>query len=1121
MWSKGEAAVLFICLSLCFGTEITTFCVSDSGNDITNCPNLTTYALSADTIGPNSVFVLIPGTHTLESDVFLIKNQVNITIMGDNLSSLKYADAQYTYEYHLRQVATSVPYNQPVSVIQCSGEGGLDFYNVTNLYLANLTIIGCGAGMTNELKAAIRLTNVTNVILEGITVLNGSVVGTQVMGDSVVLRSSFVGSRAGNVWLESSLAISQSNFAYCTEGVLVQLGSYIQVNTSNFTLVYIGIHVEDPDSYSEFGAERYFLNPYSSKVAEVTVTGSSFVGCYQGTAARSARVQCSNCDFSMNYVGMFSAGSLVTMSNSLFSNNTIATMVSHSNVALINNQYFASGIYSLSSTLEFSRFHTFTNCQTSSDAGAIHLIDSIVQMVAPVAVAFDGNAAAKGGAFYVKMQKSRTPASEAPNCFFQITDSNSTSLNIGVSLSFTNNYAAEGGSVLYGDLTGCKLQQAFHYGVTRPEDVFKLISNIAGSNTEPRFASDPMTICFCRDNETQCQNTSQNVKIYPGQTVVINITSLDAYQNKRPTIILTKSENKLLDVHRSKPWCYSYIVPTNASGDKCNDDILVRLVTVDAHYSDQSHSLNLSLGYKSCPKGFECEDGICKCAKILTSARFVSSCDIDRQVLVKSNVSWLGNGVSKDTIGYYFVCPLVYCKGMPEVNLSDPDEQCSDNRSGVLCAECKMGFSLTFGRYGCRECTDRFLLLILVFGLLGLLLVASHFLLDLTISSVSIFGLLFYANIINSYDTIFFPRQVAIKYSGITDFFSVFVAWLSLDFGIDACFYNGMDLYAKVWLGFVFPAYIFILLLAIAFGMRYSKSLYSLCHKNVIPSIATLFLLSYSKVFVTAIMANYTVELTAFNATAVTNPRVSLFDVDDRFLDARQTVLFIFANALLLFVVAPYTLLLLLSQCLLAKSHWKVLSRIDRLKPFIDCSTAVLKDKYRFWAGVPFLARLVINSLQSNTEDIVLVAIVVIVQLMLVLTLYLDVHKHPTNLALDAFFYCNLILLAVMRIFAKAYRTESGYADVELAALVIGVGSAFAVFVAIVFYHVYRRIRLFLKSRTSPSNDGETTAGEELEFTAVPSGQVSHASLEVSQANRRRNADKEVATDLRESLLAD
>ena len=51
-------------------------------------------------------------------------------------------------------------------------------------------------------------------------------------------------------------------------------------------------------------------------------------------------------------------------------------------------------------------------------------------------------------------------------------------------------------------------------------------------------------------------------------------------------------------------------------------------------------------------------------------------------------------------------------------------------------------------------------------------------------------GLVFYANIVGVNHNIFLPVKTNNPYS-------VFIAWLNLDFGIDTCFYNGMDTYTK------------------------------------------------------------------------------------------------------------------------------------------------------------------------------------------------------------------------------------------------------------------------------------------------------------------------------------
>ena len=65
-------------------------------------------------------------------------------------------------------------------------------------------------------------------------------------------------------------------------------------------------------------------------------------------------------------------------------------------------------------------------------------------------------------------------------------------------------------------------------------------------------------------------------------------------------------------------------------------------------------------------------------------------------------------------------------------------------------------------------------------------------------------GLIFYANVIAVNQSIFFPSED-------TNLLTIFGAWLNLDLGIETCFYDGMDAYARVWLQFVFPVYVWTL----------------------------------------------------------------------------------------------------------------------------------------------------------------------------------------------------------------------------------------------------------------------------------------------------------------------
>ena len=84
---------------------------------------------------------------------------------------------------------------------------------------------------------------------------------------------------------------------------------------------------------------------------------------------------------------------------------------------------------------------------------------------------------------------------------------------------------------------------------------------------------------------------------------------------------------------------------------------------------------------------------------------------------------------------------------------------------------------------------------------------------------------------------------------------SVFIAWVNLDFGVETCFYSGMDTYQKTWLQFVFPLYIWLLVGAIIVASYYSSTAMKLFGRNNVALLATIFLLSYSKLLKTIITA--------------------------------------------------------------------------------------------------------------------------------------------------------------------------------------------------------------------------------------------------------------------------
>ena len=102
----------------------------------------------------------------------------------------------------------------------------------------------------------------------------------------------------------------------------------------------------------------------------------------------------------------------------------------------------------------------------------------------------------------------------------------------------------------------------------------------------------------------------------------------------------------------------------------------------------------------------------------------------------------------------------------------------------------------------------------------------------------SINCLIFYANVLEMNHTTIFSREASFIYT--------FLAWLNLDLGISTCLFDGMDGYAETWLQFVFPVYLWVVILVIV--LFYSKFRADrLGGKNAVQVLATLLLLSYTK----------------------------------------------------------------------------------------------------------------------------------------------------------------------------------------------------------------------------------------------------------------------------------
>ena len=190
----------------------------------------------------------------------------------------------------------------------------------------------------------------------------------------------------------------------------------------------------------------------------------------------------------------------------------------------------------------------------------------------------------------------------------------------------------------------------------------------------------------------------------------------------------------------------------------------------------------------------------------------------------------------------------------------------------------------------------------------------------------------------------------------------IFLSLLNLDLGIETCFYDGMDDYVKSWLQLLFPIYLLMIAGLLIITSRYSVRVQRITARKVLPVLATLFLLSYTKIIRTIgnVLFRYSeiTHLPSKNATLIWSVCVSISIFGAKFI-----VLFIVCLILLL-IVLPFNTILLFSRKL---TYFKF---INRLKPFLDAYHGPYKDKVPYWVGLQLVIRKIVLGLSVFNKDV-------------------------------------------------------------------------------------------------------------------------------------------------------
>ena len=651
---------------------------------------------------------------------------------------------------------------------------------------------------------------------------------------------------------------------------------------------------------------------------------------------------------------------------------TIPVIFAHSskNVTFVDCEFYendGTAISAVSSTPHFQGNIYFQH-NTAENGGSLALFtESTILILEGTCMHFISNHANNvGGAIYI--QKEFTLSGNI--CFFvPLISSISSVLGFNMSLHFENNTAQKAGDVLYGGTidkcpllntlspsiltvqTDTPLSEKLYY--VQGKYVFDHFCHLKNQSGLSPISSDPIGVCLCTPaHELDCDHKSITILAYPGADFNVTAVIVGQRNGVVPGVVLANLKDQVL------PSRIGELQNSQATEKACTPleytlysarRFETLILTVERPNSPFIHFSppTVQVLILTCHLGFQHSTftGKCECSQPLKNRN--ATCNINEQTILRQAPLWVGYHHANDTqsegVLIYDHCPFDYCKLQNVfIDLSNPDEQCTFNRSGILCGACQSHLSLALGTSKCMlQCSNKFLLLLVPFALAGLALVFALTQLNLTVSEGTLNGLILYANIIHSNRAIFFP-------DGHSSPATVFIAWINLDLGIETCFYNGMDIYAKTWLQFLFPLYIWAIVIAMIVSSHYYTLAAKLFRRHAVKVLATLFLLSYAKMQRTTISALSFATITypdGFNRV------VWLLDGNILYLQGKHIPLFIAGVATVIFLSIPYSLLLLFTQCLQRTSGYMLLKWVAKMKPFSDAYSGPYKEKTRFWTG--------------------------------------------------------------------------------------------------------------------------------------------------------------------------
>ena len=463
------------------------------------------------------------------------------------------------------------------------------------------------------------------------------------------------------------------------------------------------------------------------------------------------------------------------------------------------------------------------------------------------------------------------------------------------------------------------------------------------SSLKDEVATDPVDIQYdtAEWNVAPSERFNATVRLLDelGNSVVgiINVEVIPLHQSSKVSLYPASSMFVANDT-------ISHLAMAGKSGEKFS----VELKYMGKQILTQTIS---GLSLKPCNLGFKQKGSLCVCRD--STERGISRCKSDGKTFYLKHGYWAGT-VNNKFVTHF--CPTGYCKTVartPEIKFVSGD-MCSDDRdqTSILCGKCKANRAVLFGGEHCSAtCSNWYLLLLLLYGLILIAVVMFIMLIDLD----------FFTGYLNAWLYAYQVMKVITPDGFAFDPFIEFIIGLAnFQFKTGSggiCFAAGLDDADKLAIMYVLPTYVLVVAVLLAKAVSYFPNWCFSKKVRAAPirAVCTIVVLCYTDIT--------RISLRILNPALVGSKIVMYSQGNIGFFTGKHIGFGILAILFIVLFVVPFPMVLLFRPFL--TQRLRPVLNLNRWKPIFDALQNCFKDRYRWCAAFYFLARLVIYAIAT------------------------------------------------------------------------------------------------------------------------------------------------------------